>query len=158
MIKETLDPSPKYSKTGGEMNSHNSRTSPTLESTGSALDRVSSLFQMDTLAAQQYHDTYRRKIPQQPEIRLMLAVLEDAINCYQDNIFAVNKKRIQLFKEAEEWFMDDNASWIFSFVSICSILDLEPDYFRIGVKRWAANQRSARKALSRTAAHDRLVA
>ena len=102
------------------MNSQNNRNNPSVENIGSAFDRVSSLFQVDTLAAQQFHDTYRRKIPQQPEIRLMLAVLEDAINCYQDNIFAVNKKRVQLFKEAEQWFMDDDASWIFSFVSICS--------------------------------------
>lgn len=63
----------------------------------------------------------------------MLAVLEDPIDCYQDNIFAVNKKRIQLFKEAEDRFMNDDASWIFSFVSICSILNLEPDYFRLRI-------------------------
>jgi hypothetical protein len=141
------------------MNLQNSHNNPTVENTGSAFERVSSLFQVDTLAAQQYHDTYRRKIPQQSEIRLMLAVLEDAINCYQDNIFAVHKKRIQLFKEAEDWFMNDDASWIFSFVSICSILNLEPDYFRLGLKRWAATQRAARKTLSRSGgAQDRLVA
>jgi hypothetical protein len=130
-----------------------------VEETGSAYERVNSLFQVDTLAAQQYHDTYRRKIPQQPEIRLMLAVLEDAINCYQDNIFAINKKRIQLYKEAEDWFMSEDASWIFSFVSICSLLNLEPGYFRQGLYRWAAKQKPARKLKPRTATvHDRLVA
>jgi hypothetical protein len=141
------------------MNSQNSGHNQTVEDTGSAVDRVSSMFQVDTLAAQQYHDTYRRKIPQQSEVRLMLAVLEDAINCYQDNVFATNKKRIQLFNEAEDWFMNDDASWIFSFVSICSILNLEPDYFRMGIKRWTAQQRSARKDLPRNlASQDRLVA
>jgi hypothetical protein len=120
---------------------------------------VSSLFQVDTLAAQQYHDTYRRKIPQQSVIRIMLAVLEDAINCYQENIFAVSKKRLQLFKEAEDWFMNDDASWIFSFVSICSILNLEPDYFRLGIRQWGAKQKAARKALPRNlVTQDRLVA
>jgi hypothetical protein len=140
------------------MNLQNSQPKPRVEDTGSAFERVSALFQVDTLAAQQYHDTYRRKIPQQSEIRLMLAVLEDAINCYQDNIFAVNKKRIQLFKEAHEWFMNDDASWVFSFVSICSILNLEPDYFRLGIKRWAAKQKVARKGGSRHVTQDRLVA
>jgi hypothetical protein len=130
-----------------------------VEETGSAYERVNSLFQVDTLAAQQYHDTYRRKIPQQPEIRLMLAVLEDAINCYQDNIFAINKKRMQLYKEAEDWFMSEDASWIFSFVSICSLLNLEPGYFRQGLYGWAAKQRAARKVKPRTVSlHDRLVA
>ena len=141
------------------MTLQNTSHNRTIEDTGSAFDRVSSLFQADTLAAQQYQDTYRRKIPQQPEIRLMLAVLEDAINCYQDNIFAANKKRVLLFKEAEEWFMSDDASWIFSFVSVCSILNLEPDYFRMGIKRWAAKQKSVRKNLPRdVATQDRLVA
>jgi hypothetical protein len=141
------------------MNSQNSRQKQTVADNGSAFERVSSLFQVDTLAAQQYHDTYRRKMPQQSEIRLMLAVLEDAINCYQDNIFAVNKKRMQLFQDAEDWFMNDDASWIFSFVSICSILNLEPDYFRMGIKRWAAQQNAARKDLRRSVATpDRLVA
>jgi hypothetical protein len=140
------------------MTLQNNPTHRPVEETGSAFERVSSLFQVDTLAAQQYHDTYRRKLPQQPEIRLMLAVLEDAINCYQDNIFAVNKKRIQLFKEAEDWFMNDDASWIFSFVSICSILNLEPDYFRQGITRWSAKQKAARKPLPRNAVQDRLVA
>jgi hypothetical protein len=68
------------------MSSQNGRNNSPTETIGSAFDRVSSLFQVDTLATQQFHDTYRRKIPQQPEIRLMLAVLEDAINCYQDNL------------------------------------------------------------------------
>ncbi len=135
------------------------RSNPPVEDLGSAFERVSSLFQVDTLAAQQYHDTHRRTIPQQAEIRLMLAVLEDAINCYQDNFFAINKKRIQLFKEAEEWFTNDDASWIFSFVSICSILNLEPDYFRSGVKRWGAKQKAARKNFSSdVATQNRLVA
>lgn len=141
------------------MTFQNTRQKQTIEDTGNAFDRVSSLFQADTLAAQQYQDTYRRKIPQQPEIRLMLAVLEDAINCYQDNVFATNKKRVQLFKEAEEWFMSDEASWIFSFVSVCSILNLEPDYFRLGIRRWVAKQKSTRKNLLRdVATQDRLVA
>lgn len=141
------------------MNLQNSHAISPVEETGSAYERVSSLFQVDTLAATQYHDTYRRKIPQQPEIRLILAVLEDAVNCFQDNIFAVNKKRIQLFKEAEDWFVSDDASWIFSFVSICSLLQLEPGYFRQGLNRWAATQRAARKGKPRLVAiQDRLVA
>jgi hypothetical protein len=141
------------------MNLQNSHAISPVEETGSAYERVSSLFQVDSLAATQYHDTYRPKIPQQSEIRLILAVLEDAVNCFQDNIFAVNKKRIQLFKEAEDWFISDDTNWIFSFVSICSLLQLDPGYFRQGLNRWAAKQRAARKGKPRLVAiQDRLVA
>ena len=141
------------------MSLQNNQSRSSVEESGAAYERVNSLFQIDTLAAQQFNDTYRRKIPHQSEVRLMLAILEDAINCYQDNVFALNKKRIQLFKEAEEWFMNDDASWIFSFVSICSILNLEPDYFRQGLRRWTAAQRASRRSKSRQAVHlNRLVA
>jgi hypothetical protein len=141
------------------MNSQNNQANPSVEETGNAFERVGSLFQVDTLAAHQYHDTYRRKIPQQSEIRLMLAVLEDAINCYQDNIFSMNKKRIQLFKEANDWFMSGDTSWIFSFESICGILNLEPGYFRQGLQRWATKQRAARNAKPGPAnMQDRMVA
>ena len=144
------------------MNLQNSHAISPVEETGSAYERVSSLFQSlssEQWDPQKYHDTYRRKIPQQSEIRLILAVLEDAVNCFQDNIFAVNKKRIQLFKEAEDWFISDDASWIFSFVSICSLLQLEPGYFRQGLNRWAAKQRAAHKGKPRLVAiQDRLVA
>ena len=141
------------------MNPQNNRPVAPVEEIGSTFERVSSLFQVDTLAAQQYHDTYRRKIPQQAEMRLILAVLEDAINAYQDNLFALNKKRIQLFRDAEDWFFSNDASWIFSFESICSILNLDPDYFRQGLRRWAAAQSRSRKAKARpTVIQDRLVA
>ena len=141
------------------MSLQNNQSRSSVEESGAAYERVNSLFQIDTLAAQQFNDTYRRKTPHQSEVRLMLAILEDAINCYQDNVFALNKKRIQLFQEAEEWFMKDDASWIFSFVSICSILNLEPDYFRQGLKRWTAAQRASRRSKPRQPVHlNRLVA
>ena len=46
-------------------------------------ERVSSLFQPDTLLPDQYLDTYRRKVHLEPEKKLMLAILEDAIACFQ---------------------------------------------------------------------------
>ena len=49
-------------------------------------ERVSSLFQPDTLLPEQYLDTFRRKLQLEPEKKLMLAILEDAIACYQKAI------------------------------------------------------------------------
>jgi hypothetical protein len=112
-------------------------------------DNGSSIFQPDTLAGQQYFDTFRRAIPQHAETRLMLAILEDAIACYKDNFLADAKKKIQLFEEARAWFHSDDASWVFSFVSICSVLEFEPDYFRQGLKRWEEHRRRHRKTVGR---------
>jgi hypothetical protein len=45
-----------------------------------------SLFQPDTLLPDQYLATFRRKYRLDPERRLMLAVLENAIDCFQKNL------------------------------------------------------------------------
>jgi hypothetical protein len=48
-----------------------------------AEEKISSLFDPDTLLSAQYFENLRRKTPIEPEKRLMLAVLEDAVNCFQ---------------------------------------------------------------------------
>ena len=39
-----------------------------------------------------------------PEKVLMLAVLQDAVTCFQENIAATCKRKRALYQEAEEWF------------------------------------------------------
>jgi hypothetical protein len=50
-------------------------------------ERIGSLFQPDTLLAEDYAANFRRKIPLEPERTLLLAVLEDGIRCFQENLF-----------------------------------------------------------------------
>jgi hypothetical protein len=57
--------------------------------TGLSLEeKVTSLFQPDTLLPAQYLETFRRKAPLEPEKRLMLSVLEDAVACFQKHLFS----------------------------------------------------------------------
>jgi hypothetical protein len=67
---------------------------------------------------------------------LMLAVLENAIECFQRNIFAHKRKRKRLYQEAEEWILEKDSDWCFSFEFICETLDLHPDYIRQGLLSW----------------------
>jgi hypothetical protein len=90
-----------------------------------------------------YAANFRRKIPLEPERTLLLAVLEDGVRCYQENLFAVNGKRRTLFDEAREWLFSDDADWFCSFVSICTLLNLEPNYIRRGLRQWEARTRKA---------------
>jgi hypothetical protein len=70
------------------------------------------------------------------EAALMCAVLEDAVVCYQEQYFSAARRAKHLGREAEAWLFSDDASWLFSFLSICSALDLCPQYIRQGLKRW----------------------
>ncbi|MBI2360491.1 MAG: hypothetical protein HYV04_16575 [Deltaproteobacteria bacterium] len=68
-------------------------------------EKVTSLFQPDTLLPAQYFETFRRKAHLEPEKRLMLAVLEDAIACVQKYLTARDHKGKAIFHDAEAWVM-----------------------------------------------------
>ena len=101
-----------------------------------AEEKIASLFEPDTLLSAQYFDNLRRKTILEPEKMLLLAVLEDAISCFQDNVLAETGKTKKLFDEAEEWVLDEGGDWIFSFRNVCAHLGFNPDYVRRGLLRW----------------------
>ena len=111
------------------------------ESGLSVEERVASLFQPDTLLPAQYLETVRRKTHLESEKKLMLAVLEDAVACFQKYAPARDVRGQSLFREAEEWILQgDRNDWLFSFDSICEALDLNPKYIREGLLSWREKQ------------------
>jgi len=99
-------------------------------------EKLTSLFQPDILLPAEYSETVRRKVSSEAEKRLMLAVLEDAVQCFQDNVSARSGRGKRLFEEAEEWILETNSDWVFSFESICEVLGFNPQYVRQGLLRW----------------------
>ena len=114
-------------------------------------ERVTSLFQPDTLLPEQYLDTFRRKLHLEPEKKLMLAILEDAVACYQKYLFTRDSKGKALFHEAEEWIEESAGASVFAFDSVCETLGLNPDYLRRGIAEWkkAAAARRAQAKIYR---------
>ncbi|OGF69860.1 hypothetical protein A3H65_03175 [Candidatus Giovannonibacteria bacterium RIFCSPLOWO2_02_FULL_45_14] len=96
---------------------------------------IKELFQPDTLAHEEYLKTFKPR-EMEPEKRVMLAVLEEAVHCFQKYICAKYPKEISLFDDAEAWFMDESDGGLFSFVSVCEILGLDPAYVRKGLFAW----------------------
>jgi hypothetical protein len=88
------------------------------------------MLEPDTLTSYQYFERWRGAGHLEPERRLMLAVLQEAVDCYQENIFASSRKQEEAFKDAESWFFDNNHDWPFSFINICETCGLDPDYLR----------------------------
>jgi hypothetical protein len=70
------------------------------------------------------------------ERRLMLAVLEDAVSCFQKYAGAKRPRSQRLFKEAEDWFLERDSTWPFAFESVCAVLDFNPDYVRGRLMAW----------------------
>jgi hypothetical protein len=78
---------------------------------------------------------YKRNI-REGEERLMLAVLESAVEDFQKYVFSKDAKERKLFQETEEWFLKKESDQLFSFEYICAILGLAPAYVRRGLLSW----------------------
>lgn len=94
------------------------------------------IFQPDILIESQYLLTQTRRLPMDPERELMLAVLRDAVSCYQDNLSSSCKRKISMHLDAEQWILDNDRSHLFSFDNVCESLAYDPDYMRAGLQRW----------------------
>jgi hypothetical protein len=80
----------------------------------------------------------------QPEKRLMLAVMEDAVGTFQKYVWARDRASQRLLAEVEDWFASDDVDWPYSFVNICHSLGLEVGFLRGGLRRWKQDQLDAR--------------
>ena len=115
----------------------------------------------DPIDASQIEAIYKRTL-REGEERLMLAVLSDAIEHFHKYAFSKNQKERNLFREAEEWFLQKDNGALFSFEYICDTLRLHPSYIRRGLLSWKVargkarlvrKQRTSRKALARRVKH-----
>jgi len=94
----------------------------------------------ETILPSQYFDRFQIDASLQPEKRLMLAVLEDAVGTFQKYAVATGRRARRLFAEADDWFASDDTTWPYGFLNICQALSLEPAYVRRGLRRWRDGQ------------------
>jgi hypothetical protein len=95
----------------------------------------------DVLTRDQYYDGIRGDDPcARPIKRLLLAVLEDAMRCYQTYADSRNRAQRRLFVDAEMWLMDRRATSVFSFETVCENLGIDPSCLRAGLRRWRLQQ------------------
>jgi hypothetical protein len=84
-----------------------------------------------------------------PERRLMLAILTDAIECFQKYSDAKSSRQRTLSADARAWLMTRNERYDretrkqFSFEYICDVLDLDAGAVRDRLQRWERRQRYA---------------
>src|SRR6266496_4658597 len=91
------------------------------------------------------------------EEKLMLAVLGKAIEYFQKYVLAKDERGKKLFQEAEEWILDKDSDWFFSFENICEVLGLHPDYMRQGLLCWKETRLKGRSIKGHHGGHAKLV-
>jgi hypothetical protein len=77
-----------------------------------------------------------KKTIREGEERLMLAVLESAVEDFQKYVLARKPSGKKLFQQAEEWFLEKDSDELYSFENICDTLGLHPDPIRKGLLVW----------------------
>ena len=80
----------------------------------------------------------REQPPAEGERRLLLAIFEDAIRCYQKYAFSGTRRGRRLFRELETWFAGDPEATV-TFGYICDVFGIDPDYVRDALARWRAH-------------------
>src|ERR1700745_3178114 len=99
-------------------------------------DYSESGFEAEPILPSQFFEGRKRNAALEPVKRLMLAVLTDAVHCYQVGCDAQKTSRIRAFMEAEEWLFNAKAYGPFSFENVCYTLDITPEYFRKMLRKW----------------------
>jgi hypothetical protein len=132
------------------------------------LTTPSHLLEPDTILPSQFFATRRRDALQKKgEYRLLVAVLEDAIACYQKYALSIEKRDRRAFEEVEQWIMDAPVvpprkdDYSFSFEQICGVLGLDPAYMRHGLQKWRDRRIAAAdlgNARVRSACRDKIAA
>lgn len=65
-----------------------------------------------------------------PERRLRLAVLEDAIRYFQRYAHSVDRRERALYEDAVDWIASPDRTEPYSFENVCAALCLDPDRLR----------------------------
>jgi hypothetical protein len=71
-----------------------------------------------------------------PYHHLLLAIVEDAIRCFQRNFAVRNGPGRGLFQETEEWLFDSDGTAFLSCPTICENLGINPVQLRRYLREW----------------------
>ncbi|MFQ5541740.1 MAG: hypothetical protein ACE5E2_02840 [Candidatus Binatia bacterium] len=90
---------------------------------------VAAILQPDPTVPHKFFQLHCESSPLQPEKKLMIAVLEEAIHCLSGKslIGESDKGEIKrLSRDAKEWILDPGSDCIFSFANICQVMGINP--------------------------------
>lgn len=79
----------------------------------------------DILLPEQYNELRRRRHELTGELKLMFAVLEDAIHCYLHYMNAKTRQRRILFYEVRDWMNSNQRQGLFAYDTLCEALGID---------------------------------
>jgi hypothetical protein len=83
----------------------------------------------------QFYGARRGTSEIEPLHRLMIAMLVDAVRCFETRFDARQPARCQEFAEVRSWIFSDADDGVFSFRAVCDALEVDPGAIRKGLTR-----------------------
>jgi len=84
----------------------------------------------------QFYGARRGAATIEPLRRLMVAMLVDAVRCFQTKFETRQQARRQDFAEVRSWIFSDEDNGVFSFKAVCDALEIDPEAIRKELVRW----------------------
>jgi hypothetical protein len=107
-----------------------------------------SLHRSDNAVQELSFERLRRSTLRSPEGRLALAVLEDAVDCFQKYLYATRSRHRRFYRESESWLFADSRGTLpvdaFTSNYICDSLGIDRGAMRWSLMRWRDQQLAAR--------------
>jgi hypothetical protein len=98
----------------------------------------------------QFRGNRRRDTQTELLRRLMAAVLSEAVNRFERNLFQTSLYGRCEFVEAEFWLFKDESEALFSFNNVCDFLSLDPRHIRRRLCDWHRSQTRAANSTDAT--------
>jgi len=114
-----------------------------IDSIGRTSDEM--LFGGNAILPAQFYEARPGAARVEPLRRLMVAVLVDAVRCFQTKSEARNRAGLQEFAEVRSWIFSNDETGIFAFKSVCDLLKIDPGTVRKWLLRWQEGRASGRK-------------
>ena len=121
-------------------------------------ERLLDVFDPDIILPAQHFAAIQRKRFPSGEHRLLVALIQDAIECVQKHIHARDAKRRQLFLDAQSWIGSEDDRGVFSFNNVCMLLGMNPEYVRQGLLDWCERTREEPRTQRRRNVNERPAA
>jgi hypothetical protein len=121
-----------------------------MDDPGTRIDRLDAAgdtpgFRADAMLPAQFFSARRGAAAVEPVMRLMSAILIDAVRCFQHNFVAPDRHQRLEFREAQSWIFDDQGTGPFSFEAVCDTLGIGPHRLRDWIVRWEKDWNSGDK-------------
>src|SRR5271155_429959 len=103
-------------------------------------------YSADSILPVQFYPPRRRSEQAESLKRLMVAILEQAVKCFQANHDARGGEKRREFLEARWWLFEADGARPFSFENVCEALGVHPDYLRQSLSQWLTTKLSGAAA------------